>query len=101
MGGSPGCAILLCVVLFRLPLTVTVSVSFSTPLKNSVKVMVPVSWKPPASVAESVRTGGVALLSVMLVGLGVVLSVGLAGLTATCSLVALLSLTEWLLLSPL
>ena len=36
-----------------------------------------------------------------MVGLGVVLSVGLAGLTVTCSLVALVSLTVLLLPSPL
>ena len=39
--------------------------------------------------------------SVTVVGLGVVLSVGLAGLTVTLSLAALLSLTERLLASPL
>ena len=48
---------------------------------TSVKVMVPVGWKPPARVAASVRIGGVVAPSVTVVGLGEVLSVGLATLT--------------------
>ena len=39
--------------------------------------------------------------SVTVVGLGVVVIVGLAGLTVTCSAAALLSLAELLLVSPL
>ena len=85
-----------------LPLTVTVSVSTGVgpPLWNSVKVMVPVGLKPPDSVAASVKIGGA-------VGqrdrgrVGAVMIVGLAALTVTCSLAALLSLTVLLLVSPL
>ena len=39
--------------------------------------------------------------SVTVVGLGVVVIVGLAGLTTTCSAASLFSLTELLLASPL
>ncbi len=62
--------------------------------------MVPVGLKPPASVAVSLSVTGV-VPSVTVVGLGVVLSVGLAALTVTCSLAASLSLTALLLASPL
>ena len=64
-------------------------------------MIVPVGLKPPASVAASVRIGGAVAPSVTVVGLGVVLSVGLAALTVTCSLAASLSLTVLLLVSPL
>ena len=71
------------------------------PLWNSVKVIVPVvvDSRPPAS-AVSVSVGAV-VPSVTVVGLGVVVSVGLAALTVTCSSAALLSLTALLLVSPL
>ena len=64
------------------------------------KVMEPVGWKPPARSAESVRVTGVAP-SVTVFGLGVVVIVGLAALTVTCSAAALLSLAALLLGSPL
>ncbi len=71
------------------------------PLWNSVKVIVPVGLKPPSSAAVSVKVTGFAP-SVTVVGLGVVLSVGLAMLTVTCSASA--SRCRWpalLLASPL
>ena len=45
----------------------------------------------------SVKIGGAVVPSVTVVGLGVVVSVGLAALTVTCSLAASLSLTVLLL----
>lgn len=65
-----------------MPLTVTVSVSTGMlpPLKYSVKVIVPVSSWPLATVAESVNVGAV-VWSVTLVELGVAVIVTGAGLT--------------------
>ncbi len=83
-------------------MTVTISVSTGVvpPLWNSVKVMVPVGWKPPSrSPCPSSVTAVVP--SVTVVGLGAVVSVGLAALTVTCSSAALLSLAVLLLVSPL
>ena len=62
-------------------------------------MMVPVGLKPPASVAESVSVTAF-VPSETVSGVGVVVSVGLAALTVTCSLAALLSLTVLLLVSP-
>ena len=79
-------------------LTATISVSITVLLGSySVKVIVPVGLKPPASVAESFRVNTPNWSSCSEV---VVVMVGLAGLTNTGSLPAGL-VTELLLLSPL
>ena len=66
------------------------------------KVIVPVgSNSRRERTAVSFSVDGVASPSVTAVGLGVVVIVGLAGLTTTCSAVALLSLAALLLVSPL
>ena len=61
--------------------------------------MAPVGRKPSASVATSVSVTDVAL-RLTVAGIGVVMSVGLAALTDTCSLTLLRSLAVLLLLSP-
>ena len=74
------------VVYVPLPLTVTVSVStgVAPPLWNSVKVIVPVGLKPPASVAVSVKVTALGP-SVTVVGMGAVVSVVPAAGTSTGS----------------
>ncbi len=74
------------VVYVPLPLTVTVSVSTGVvpPLWNSVKVIVPVGLKPPASVAVSVKVTALGP-SVTVVGMGAVVSVVPAAGTSTGS----------------
>ncbi len=91
------------VVYVPLPVTVTVSVSTGVvpPLWNSVKVMVPVGLKAARQRGRVGQGRGAVVPSVTVVGSGVVVSVGLAALTVTCSVAAPVSLTALLLVSPL
>src|SRR5262249_61716456 len=67
-----------------LPLTVTDSVSKSAPPWNSVKVIVPVGWKPARNTAASVRVTGFGP-SVTVAGTGRGASAGVAAGAGTCS----------------
>ena len=69
------------------------------PLSVKVKVIVPVGWKPPASVAESVSSAP--LPSVTAAGPAVVVIVGLAGLDRHRLAAGPCWLTGLLLASPL
>ena len=66
---------------------------------TNVNVIEPAGALPPDKVAESFKVVGLDP-SVALVGLGVVVNAGLAGLTATCSPGSLLSVTSALFESP-
>jgi hypothetical protein len=82
------------------PVTITVSKSTSEPPGPiSVNVIVPVGLSPPDTVAESFNVVG-ELPRIANVGLGVVLSDGLAGLTVTCSAGLLISAAGSLFVSP-
>ena len=82
------------------PFTVTISVSTTVVLgPTNVNVIDPVGALPPDKVAESAKVVGEGP-SVALVGLGIVVNAGLAGLTTTCSPGSLLSVTSALFESP-
>ena len=82
------------------PLTVTVSVSNKVSLGlYNVNVIEPVGSSPPDSVAVSIRVTDVP--HVALVVLGLVVIVGLARPTTTCSALSLSSVAALLFLSPL
>jgi hypothetical protein len=88
------------VVYVPFPFTGTVSVSTTgPPLATNVNVIEPVGELPPDRVAESFNFGDPDPI-VAAVGFGVVVRVGLAGLTTTCSLGSLLSATSALFESP-
>ena len=87
------------VVYVPFPFTATVSVSSTVPPACTNKnVIVPVGAAPPDNKAESFNV--VPLPAVAVVGFGVVVTVGFAGLTTTCSFALLVSATALLFASP-